>query len=207
MIASTKLRSVSEFDLKGAFAILSRVSVVNKLAALGFWFCVVYECCLMYFLCRDFWVFVVNTAILHEYAPKFLLATTFNHSIQAGELADSFRMRKAFEETPPTTQTRSACKGARWESWLQSRNGTSIRYMKMMHAKLLKMLDGSVETADLRCERANRRLWISVGDAGSPFSRMLSRTKGGLRPAHQPPIAFEQWYRIIMGRLVRGLET
>jgi hypothetical protein len=30
-----------------------------------------------------------------------------------GELADSFRTQKAFEETPSTTQNRSALKGAR----------------------------------------------------------------------------------------------
>ena len=48
-------------------------------------------------------------------------------------------------------------KGAGRESWLRSRNGTSIQRVTVMRVKSLRILGGSVETAGLRGGRANRR--------------------------------------------------
>jgi hypothetical protein len=58
----------------------------------------------------------------------------------------------------PRCRLVASVKGVGRESWLRSRNGTSIQRVAVMRVKSLRMLGGSVETAGLRGGRANRRL-------------------------------------------------
>ncbi len=76
----------------------------------------------------------------------------------AGELADGFRTRKRLRKLRPPHRTavparaRDESLGSRAETERPSHDRT------MICAKSLRTQDGSVETADLQGERANRRL-------------------------------------------------
>ena len=101
-----------------------------------------------------------------------------------GESVGSRRPPGGAEETPSTKQHRDAVRrGARARATEQKRD---VHRTGDDDSADDEDAGGCGETAVPRGARANRRLGTAARGAGCPLSRMLPRTKDGLRPTHQP---------------------